>query len=717
MPGEKLIRLQDEEIEETVTLSRTQVNKIRWAHFILEWKEDCYLLALDETGKKRYKEGRQYRIQQLAVEPNKTYPVQAGDVIQRTDKTYKILVVDKPYYLLKEMKRRSVLLYVDTDSKSKVVAKIRPYPKDARLVQDILPFRRFERSARFLSRFRSLFLPRLISVDSITHYGALYQAQYFEYFDGKPLDRLVPFKEEEKLRVVMEIFHQVALGIQDLHKAGLVHRNLKPDHILVNENRQVKLVGLSVVKKKSDITEEKPIDGSEEKSLDGSEEGPLGDFEDEQDIRYPTEKYLDPAMTEEGEIVGDFRFVSVQVGDPWQKDLYSLATLFLYTYSYSEATRTALAHLPLPISPEIPETLKMLLERIFRLEKVTAAEVCEAFGNVLGFIQHDITRHIQYMLFPSMEDINIAGAEVGIWYEPLSELGGDFYDFVSLDEYQTGILIGDAVGHGLKAALYTYMIQPVARLFVLEKLTPSAILEKMDRLLYKEKGPLRYSAFATSLYGVLNLHKRQQYFMYAMAGHPPAILYRNGQANYLSLPGTNFGGTPLGTGQKNFETMENYLEMKSEDVLVLYTDGVTDVQNKKKCLRQLERSQEGVFFERIAGALDKQNAKLLAAFFNLLKPKLLVSQNLTLENMEANEWLVEDQDNGKQYLLEKEANSVLVYAREESYGDRLLESVARLGRQNLSASALVENLKKDLNAFREDCPLPDDITLIAIRIL
>ena len=208
----------------------------------------------------------------------------------------------------------------------------------------------------------------------------------------------------------------------------------------------------------------------------------------------------------------------------------------------------------------------------------------DAFAEAANFVPHQITREHQYLVNPDEKELKkVQGGTVAVWYQPLEEIGGDFYDVNPISERKTGILVGDSMGHGIKAALYSHLIQPVARLFSTDHATsPDVILKKMNSLLYRSRGPMRLAAFATAQYAIVTNTDTSKYLVYANAGHPHPILCRNREAKYIT-ENNIFAGNNLGmVDDERLCLFEHCIELQSGDFIVFYSDGIVEVMNENR---------------------------------------------------------------------------------------------------------------------------------------
>lgn len=166
---------------------------------------------------------------------------------------------------------------------------------------------------------------------------------------------------------------------------------------------------------------------------------------------------------------------------------------------------------------------------------------------------------------PEVRNFDIAGANFS------SDLvGGDYYDFVRITDNHLGVVVGDVSGKGLAAALIMASFRASLIAEIRNNYAIRTIIGKVNRLLWESIEPDR---FVTAIYGVLDIEGRR--FTYVNAGHNSAFLCRSDGQTFDYLEAT---GPLLGT----FDTAaykERTVELRPTDVLVLYTDGVTEAMD------------------------------------------------------------------------------------------------------------------------------------------
>jgi sigma-B regulation protein RsbU (phosphoserine phosphatase) len=158
----------------------------------------------------------------------------------------------------------------------------------------------------------------------------------------------------------------------------------------------------------------------------------------------------------------------------------------------------------------------------------------------------------------------------GIHYAPLDPLGGDLYGFARPDEDHLGVLIADASGHGIPAAMVAIMTRLA---FVEASRTnprPGEVLAAMNERLMD----LADERFVTAFYAVLDRKTRR--LTYANAGHPFPIRYSAKEKTAAELPARGF---LLGVMPGEVYT-ERVVDLEPGDRLVFFTDGVADYRDE-----------------------------------------------------------------------------------------------------------------------------------------
>ena len=156
---------------------------------------------------------------------------------------------------------------------------------------------------------------------------------------------------------------------------------------------------------------------------------------------------------------------------------------------------------------------------------------------------------------------------------PAYEVGGDYYDVLSLDERRLGFVVGDVSGKGVSAALYMAQVKGIFQSLSRDgDASTRDILVRMNTPLCES---MERKSFISLLYAVLDIESGTLSF--SRAGHCPLLHVRAGKARYLQPEGMALG---LDAGRRFAESLrEERLTLEPDDVVVLYTDGVTEARN------------------------------------------------------------------------------------------------------------------------------------------
>jgi phosphoserine phosphatase RsbU/P len=151
---------------------------------------------------------------------------------------------------------------------------------------------------------------------------------------------------------------------------------------------------------------------------------------------------------------------------------------------------------------------------------------------------------------------------------PAGELGGDWYDFIALDESRWALVLADVSGKGMAAALLMSATRGMLRSLAEACASPGEVLNRLNRLLVED---LPAGRFVTMIYAVLDPDKRRLSF--ANAGHLRPLLITNGVARFLDTD----RGMPLGVRGDDFSEVEVEIPLGSR--LLFYSDGITEASN------------------------------------------------------------------------------------------------------------------------------------------
>jgi serine phosphatase RsbU (regulator of sigma subunit)/predicted ester cyclase len=210
-----------------------------------------------------------------------------------------------------------------------------------------------------------------------------------------------------------------------------------------------------------------------------------------------------------------------------------------------------------------------------------------------------VARRIQQASLPKTVP-TLEGWEIAPHYQPAREVGGDFYDFLELEDGRLGMVVGDATGKGVPAALVMATTCGMLRAVAQTSNSPGEVLARVNEALSARIPP---NMFVTCFYAILE--PGSGHLLYANAGHDLPYLRRGSDAVELRAR-----GMPLGlSSTMNYEEGEDSLD--EGDGVLFYSDGVVEAHNPNREMfglprlraliaeHDMERSLENFLLERL----------------------------------------------------------------------------------------------------------------------
>lgn len=227
---------------------------------------------------------------------------------------------------------------------------------------------------------------------------------------------------------------------------------------------------------------------------------------------------------------------------------------------------------------------KLASQATLALENALLYEELREQDRMRGELQ--VARAVQQKLLPRTAP-TATGFELDGLCRPATEVGGDYYDFLRLDDDHLGVVIADVSGKGASASLYMAELKGMMLSLATLERSPRSLLVELDRHL----GPsLDRKVFVSMLYGVLDAPARR--FTFARAGHSPLLHVRAAgstagerssppgrpcDCQLLAPPGIALGLSDGPLFEDKLE--ETSLELRAGDAVVLVTDGVTEAMS------------------------------------------------------------------------------------------------------------------------------------------
>ncbi len=158
--------------------------------------------------------------------------------------------------------------------------------------------------------------------------------------------------------------------------------------------------------------------------------------------------------------------------------------------------------------------------------------------------------------------------DLAVLSHPAKVIGGDYYDFFQLKDNKIGILISDIIGKGIPAALYMVIVESIIHSYINEFETAGEAMKKINFIFCKNPILTKY---IPTFYAIIDMNNLK--FRGCNAGHEPIILFRDEKFEMIDTD-----GFPLGAFEEaTYE--ERLIDLKIDDILVFFTDGITECRN------------------------------------------------------------------------------------------------------------------------------------------
>ncbi len=180
----------------------------------------------------------------------------------------------------------------------------------------------------------------------------------------------------------------------------------------------------------------------------------------------------------------------------------------------------------------------------------------------------ELANEMQHMLFPE-ELPNDKHLEIAAYYLPHQQVGGDYYDFIRLNENEVAFCVADVSGKGVAAALLMSNFQANLRILFNHTTSLTDLVKELNaKVMANAKG----EKFITLFIAKYNLVNKMMH--YVNAGHNPPLVFANGSVNMLKV-----GCTGLGMFDELKRVKEGVMTVEGETVVLCYTDGVSELES------------------------------------------------------------------------------------------------------------------------------------------
>ena len=242
------------------------------------------------------------------------------------------------------------------------------------------------------------------------------------------------------------------------------------------------------------------------------------------------------------------------------------------------------------------EDAKARLADSLALVETTKARMQEELN-----VGRDIQLSMLPRVFPAFPDRK--ELELYAVLEPALEIGGDLYDFFLVDQHRLCFVIGDVSGNGVPAALFMAMTKIMVKTRAASDPSPASIVTHVNDALSAENDSCM---FVTLYLGILNL--RDGTLVTTNAGHNPPLLKRkDGMFEWLTAQDGPMVGPMAGIAFK-----ESTIRLEPGDELFLYTDGVTEADNRRRELFGKDRLKAVLDTSRVPSVVDRLGAVMQA---------------------------------------------------------------------------------------------------------
>lgn len=237
-----------------------------------------------------------------------------------------------------------------------------------------------------------------------------------------------------------------------------------------------------------------------------------------------------------------------------------------------------------------------------KLEEMRMVRESEQYQKRLIEDQLDIARSFQQVLFPA-DSIDAPGAEVAGAYRTAQKVGGDYFDYLMIDDSRIAVILCDVAGHGIPAAMGMVNIRGIFRTLLLGDITsPASTIHMVNNILIKE---FRDDHFAVISFYIYDQRTRE--LRYCNAGQPHAIYYSH---NRDGLDEIESVALPLGVLENNDQYRDKTIALEPDDFFIVYTDGIVEAMNSTRDEYGKSRLFESIMRRR-DGTAREINAEII----------------------------------------------------------------------------------------------------------
>jgi len=379
----------------------------------------------------------------------------------------------------------------------------------------------------------------------VDNFGHNYFAM--EFIDGINLHDLLA-KNAISLSLALNIFTQLCTGLAYAHSQNIIHRDIKPENIIINKKGIVKIIDFGIAR----------LDRTNATSMTMT------------NVIMGSPIYMSPEQK------SDFKHVDSRT------DIYAAGAVFYEMLS--GAMPGGLLRMDI-----IPKNLRSIVEKAIAYdvkERYTSAKSIlkdlDSYMNNKNFardqkairkIEDNIKlRQILIRSFYPEKIPEVTGLDIADFYIPAEGIGGNYYDYIKINETYTAILVGNIFDYvDVEAALFLAMLRSVFRMIAKESTDPGVTLKKLNDVLSTE----RFNTLALFSYIIFN--SKTKTASIATAGYRPIMILRKGAKSFIDIQCDDIA---IGMIENyNYETIQ--IKLRTDDIILLFSEGVGKTVNRE----------------------------------------------------------------------------------------------------------------------------------------
>ena len=230
----------------------------------------------------------------------------------------------------------------------------------------------------------------------------------------------------------------------------------------------------------------------------------------------------------------------------------------------------------------------------------------------------EMSQVVQRALMPQRAPV-IFGVEVAAFSRPAEIIGGDYFDFFKFRDGTDGLVIADVSGHGVSAGLLMSSLQTAIQTMAPYADSPAEILERINRFYIHN---INFTTFVTVFLARYDATERT--LTYVNSGHNPPAVFRKGENSVDWLTRT---APAIGLAEHYFPRTET-VQLSDGDVLLLYTDGLTEAFNNE--MEQFGQERLAEFVQNAAGLSVFEMLQIVREGVSAYSEGVRLSDDLTL---------------------------------------------------------------------------------------